>query len=337
MQNKIDTRLPMSTYERIMPFKSIPYWLFWLGIGVLAFISTEIMVRVYEEDEILNFPALRIIMAIIWAGFPITLTWLSHRFYETLQFASDAFWNDPVEAAEWLQKRHKRIFTFQSGYSKLIAFFIGVSVTLSYSLGGIPIENLVPKIYFLITGTLVAFMGGQTAYIVIDLLVTLTELTRRNVQIPFFRLPHPRITRLQNYYAISALIMTAGYILLIIAGWQSPYGLSNPGVITWLSLLAFFPLALFIWSSTLIHTLVTRVKESFLELVNKQVQTLFQKTEEIPDIKTYDQLEKAMNLQVKIQSLPEWPFSFASIFTFLITLSTAVIQVIIPLLNVLNP
>jgi len=328
---------PLSTYERIIPFKSIPYWLFWMLVGVLAFVSSEIIIRAYNEKRLLPFLLLRSIISVAWAGFPITLTWLSHRFYDTIRFASDVFWSDAAEFEEWLERRHRRIFTFQSGASKLIALLIGISVTVTYSIGGLPLENPLPKFFFVITGTLLSIMGGHTAYIIIDLLATLVELVRRDVQIPFFRLPHPAITGLQNYYSVAALIMTAGYSSLVIAGWQSPYGLSNPAVITWLSILAFFPLALFILSSFQIHLLMSKVKESQLEMVNEQVQSLFRKVSSKTGAKTYDQLEKAMAIQTKIQNLPEWPLSFASIFGFLITAATAIIQVVIPLLSTIRP
>jgi len=328
---------PVYTYERIIPFKSIPYWVFWIGIGILAFSSSEIIVRAYNEKGFLPFLALRCIMSIVWAGFPITLTWLSHGFFDTMRFASDIFWSDAAEFEDWLERRQKRIFTFQSGFSKLIALIVGISVTATYSLGGLPLHNTLPIIYFVITGTLLSIMGGQTVYIIFDLLATLAELTRKDAHIPFFRIPHPAITRLQNYYAVAALIMTAGYISLIVAGWQSPYGLFNPGVITWLSILAFFPLALFILSSYQIHLLMSKIKQSQLEMVNKQIQSLFQKNARKSGTKTYDQLEKAMTIQTKIQSLPEWPLSFASIFSFLITAATAIIQIIIPLVNALRP
>lgn len=337
MNEKRSDQRPLSPYEKINPFKIIPYWMFWIFIGVLAFSSSEAIIRAFDEKRFLPFIALRIIMSIVWAGFPIILTWMSHNFFNAMHYASDVFWKNTVEFTEWLEERQIRIFTFRSGYSKLIAVFIGISVTLTYSLNGMPLQNTLPIIYFLTTGTILAIMGGQTAYVVIDLLVTLAELIKKDAQIPFFRLPHPAITRVQNYYATAALFSTAGYISLVVAGMQSPYGLFHPGVITWLSVLAFFPLALFVLSSYQIHVLMVRIKQSQLEMVNDQIQKLFLLNSRKSGIKTYDQLEKAMNIQTKIQSMPEWPLSLTSIFSFLVTAATAIIQIVIPLINALKP
>jgi len=327
----------MSTYERINPFKSVPFWIFWIGMGVIAFINSEVIVYAYDEDGLMPFFLLRLILAIDFAGFPITIVLLSRGFVRTMQAVSPIMWDDASDFESWLEKRQKRIFTLQSRYSKVTAFLIGISVTTSFVLSGIPLQNPVSIVYFLIAGTLFTFIGGQTAYIILDLLVTLAELVKRDIRVPFFRIPHPAITRLQNYYASVALIMTAGYLSLVIAGWQSPYGLFNASVIAWLSILAFFPLTLFILSILQIHLLVSKIKDAQLDMANKLVQNLVQRAGNNLDVKTYEQLEKAMTIQSMVQDMPEWPISFATIFSFLITAGTALIQIVLPLLEVFNP
>ena len=186
----------ISTYERIIPFRSIPYWLFWSILGAIAFLNSELIIRIYNGQELLPFLLLRVILAIDFAGFPIAIVVLSRGFIEAMRSVSTILWDDLAAFENWLAQRQKRIFTLQSNSSKWTALLIGLSVTASFVLSGIPLNNGVPIVYFLVAGTLFSIIGGQTAYVIIDLLVSLAELVKRETHVSFFRLPHPAITRL---------------------------------------------------------------------------------------------------------------------------------------------
>ena len=156
----------------------------------------------------------------------------------------------------------------------------------------------------------------------------LSEIVKRPNRIPFFMLRHSVISTLQNYYLIHAFFIIFYYICLIIAVWQGPYGF-NHSMLFWLGCIAFYPLIVFSFSFYQIHLLMKNIKQSYLEIINSEVQDVFNKVLNGHNLTDTYHLEKIMNVQYKIHTLAEWPISLNSTLTFLTTLATAIAQILI--------
>ncbi len=125
-------------------------------------------------------------------------------------------------------------------------------------------------------------------------------------------------------------------MLLVIAVWQGPYGLSAIMLI-WLTILSIYPLSTFIWSTIQVHRLAQKAKQAHLDVVNGLVQANLREISEHNTIDAYQKLEKAMGIQVQVQKTQEWPLNIPDTITFLITVMTAVVQTTISLTTAFKP
>ena len=81
----------LSTYERIVLFKRMPYWLYWIFIGVIGFISGEIALYLLNEKHFL------ITQALFAAGvglLPIVIISFSHQFESITAGLSEILWDN---------------------------------------------------------------------------------------------------------------------------------------------------------------------------------------------------------------------------------------------------
>jgi ABC-type multidrug transport system fused ATPase/permease subunit len=177
----------------------------------------------------------------------------------------------------------------------------------------------------------------------LDLLTTLRELVLRSVHIPFFMMEHRVISKLQNYYAFVGSTVAFAYLWLVVATWRSPYGLSNNVLQVWLTILALYPLAIFVISFQQIHIFMRNIKLSHLAVINREVQEALSnvQTSSSKNLDDAERLEKLMDIQTKVENVREWPIgsqtTFAFIVSFIITFVTAITQVIIAYMRVQKP
>ena len=79
------------------------------------------------------------------------------------------------------------------------------------------------------------------------------------------------------------------------------------------------------------------IKNLNIEIINREVQRTLdyvlknQKTDDV------ERLEKIMGIQNKVQTMKEWPIEFQGILTFIATLATVLVQIIISARELLKP
>lgn len=314
-----------STFEAIILFKRIPYWLYWPAIGLLSFILGELLTRIFSENY---FFWSRLLFDAAFGTLPIINIWFFYSFKKTMLEISVFFWHDDAEFHRWLKNKEIYIFTLRSWMAKCVTGFIFVAGFMTIILLGLPFKSEIFNVIGLIFFSIFLMFCGNTLYISIGLLSTLREIVNRPTIIPFFMPQHRFISKLQNYYLIQTLFIVLYYIGLVIAVWRGPYGL-NLAMLIWLTGLASYPLAMFSWSFLQIHFLMQNIKESYLETINSKVQYAFKNVLNGHDFEELEHLEKIMNIQNKIHKLGEWPVSVGGTLTFLTSLATAIIQIIV--------
>lgn len=334
MSDKINSETQLKcNFEKAIIIKKIPFWLYWISIGLIIFISGQILIKFYGDKNYL-------ITNIIFCGgisvIPIAHILLFRNFRKVLYPLIGLLWqNDDLQFHTWITKHEVRIFTLKTWPAKIVTFFVALSAVITVNFLDYPYNSLIINLFALFMFLIFSLFCGQIGYFSISLLVALRKIVNRPINIPFFCLPHPSISKLQNYYSIATFIIILYYIAMTIAIWKGPYGL-KPIMLVWLAILAFYPLAMFIWSYTQIHFLLRNIKDHYLlninSIVNREYQNLVDNNN--PNI---DYLDKLMNIQVKTQQLKEWPFSIEGAFTFIATVLVALTQLVISILKISKP
>lgn len=313
------------TFETIILFKRIPYWLYWPVIGIISFIPGEILIRTFEDN---HFFWTQVLFSGAVGILPVLNIWLFHSFTKTMRGVSVLLWAGDAEFEKWLKIREARIFTLRSFEAKFVTGFVVVAGLIPVIILGLPFKSEIINIIGLIFFLLLLVICGHDLYISIDLIVTLEEIVWRPAQVPFFMLPHPAIYRLQKYYLTAAILYVLFYIGLVIAVWQGPYGF-NYILIVWLTALAVYPLLMFFCSFFQVRTLLRNIKQSHLETVNYEVQQALEKVMNGHSLEETERLEKVMSIQNKIQNMEKGSITTETVITFLATLAIAIVQIVI--------
>lgn len=316
---------PKPTFEAVILFKRIPYWLYWAVIGLLTFVIGELLIRAFSEN---NLFWSRLLFSVAFGTLPSVNIWSFYTFRKIMRELSTFFWETDAEFEIWLKNKEINIFTLSSWTAKYVTGFIFFAGLTTIIILGLPLKSGICNIIGLISFALFLIFCGNTLYISIGLLSTVREIAKRPQRIPFFMIRHPVISKLQNYYFIQAILIVFYYAGLVIAVWQGPYGL-NYAMLIWLTSLAIYPLAMFSWSFFQFHLLMQNIKQSYLETINSEVQHALNKVLNGHNFKEIEHLDKIMSVQNKIHALAEWPLSIGGALTFLTTLSTVITQILL--------
>ncbi len=327
----VATRLDLTTrctFENVIPFKRIPYWLYWLGLSFGLVVANELLAWFLGD---VHYTLSVVFFALTMCYATIVLTWLSHGFGRMMEYLSTLLWTDKREYEDWVTSRHAQIFTLRSLNARLITGLIvltGMTILVSlFVYFKWPFNSLVLNLLTIPVFVLLLTIYGQGAYIFFSLLATLAEIVRRPARLPFFMLPHLGIARLQGYYSVTSILAMVGDLLLVLAVWQGPYR-GYPEFFMWLSLLAIYPVLVLVWSIFQVHYLMQNVKQNQLEMISREADQTLQKVLAAPDAESFTRLEKIMELQKRLQTLPEWPLAVGSGLALLLTSLAAIVQFI---------
>lgn len=310
-------------YKKFSLFKAIPYYIFWPITGLFSFLVGFLILFLLDE-EIYLWTYL-IFSSYLMIG-PTAVIWGRNTFEKRMNNVKSLFRDTENEFEVWLREKINQIFTLNPFYAKFSSILITIFGSLTIILLGLPFENFYIKILGSLTYAFMFFICGHIAYIVIALLSALHQLVQKEPEIDFFQFSHPAISKLQNFFSTISIGITLGYVSLVIAIMKGPYDFSEIFQI-WLSILAFIPIMLFTISYSEIHDLLRKIKFSSIKTINIRVQEMLEKINEKSNLKDLEKLEKIMDIQDKVHSIPEWPFDIQGIATFLIALTTAIIQV----------
>lgn len=314
------------SFEKMIFFKGIPYWLYWPAVGVLIFILGGLLTWVVAEK---SFFCNRVFFSGAFGTLPCVNIWLFHSFKKTMQELSPFFFDNNTDFERWYKCKEKYIFTLNSWQAKFIIGCVLITGLITIILSGIPFNSSICKIVGLILFTIFLILCGNTFYISISLLSILGEIVKIPAKIPFFMIQHPVIYELQNFYLIQALVIFFYYICLVIAIWQGPYGFNNTMLI-WSTGLAIYQFAMFSWIFYQLHYILKKIKYSHITIINSELQSALEKIKQKDyTFKDIEKLEKIMDVQNKIHTLGEWPRSYSGVLTFFTTLATAVTQILL--------
>lgn len=326
----------LSTYERLVPLR-ISYLVFWPVVSFFVLIIGEAIRRYYGADK---YWLIEVLYSMGIAFLPLLHIQFSHHFQKMMDEISPVFWSKPDEYEKWKHDRTTRIFTFRSLAPIAVTAIITVPGMLTIFLVGGPSRYLGLNIFALCFFPVVLIVCGHGLYICLDLMVTLRELVLRPISAPFFMMEYKTISKLQNYFAFVAAAVTFCYIWLVIAIWKSPYGLSSSSLQVWLTVLAFYPVGLFVVSLQQIHVLMRNIKLLHLATINNEVQGALKqfRSSKTKSLEEAERLEKLMEIQTKVENMKEWPIGSQASLTFLgsfvLTFVTAITQVIITYLRI---
>jgi len=310
-------------YERLIFFKNVPYWIFWPVLSICLSVIGSVILFITGETQ---YPWAQLIFASYFGGIPTLFIWFYYSFQRRMRNLSSILWESNEKFDEWLKEKLKEIFTLSSFPALFFTFLVVSMGHVTIYLLGYPFENNINNIFAAIVFSFVLFVCGHGGYTVIAVMVALHNVVKRNPRLAFFQFSHPAILDLQSIYSFLAMAIFYGYSSLVIALRNGPYGLSLILQI-WVTILAFFPLFIFLFSFLQIHKLIANIKYKSVKEINTRVQFILDRLDENSRMIDLEKLEKLMNIQIKVQSISDWPLDLQGLGTFIIALTTALFQI----------
>jgi hypothetical protein len=327
------TTIPIkSFYEKVVPF-GIPYFIFYpVFFNVILAIYRSLLFHHIFEDT--NSPINEILNTQLLSLMPVIFIFLHHQFICVVCpsikdiFDDKTNKNPPQPIDTILEKTIRETFLIDR-WSSIYIFgitFLGFSTVCAL---GIPAaNNLVVKVIVVGILLVLIFLGSHLGYVMLSLLNFLKKIADRSPResFPFYRLPHPSINRLQNYYLLAALMLTVAWIGFAIDTWNSPYGINNPdkkiefAMIGWLTITGSGPLLMFLWTYFYTHKITYSIKQLYIQKVSMSIQGMLDRIRDGQE--KIESLKNHLELQDKIQNIKEWPINLANISTFILTLGT---------------
>jgi hypothetical protein len=329
-------------YERLVPrVPLLPYWVLLPAIGLLVFVAGEATVSAFGDRD---FRVTQAVFAIGLGLGPALLIFLSHAFGSTLggdgtDSLASVLWpqvdGHDAEGAhkafgDWLAMWQRHIFGLQTRTAWAAVFGVELAGLATLLGSGLPFQSPLLNVACFVLYAALLWLCGQAAFTFVQLLRLLTDMGSREVYVPFSRIPHPAVSALQRYYSGVAFLTVLGYVLLVGAVWEGPYGLSL-AMIAWLSILAAFPIAATTWSFLQIHALLDRAKQHHLDDANELVVAAMRAAQTTGTASDLEAVHKALEVQDRVQRLSEWPFALSSTLAFAAALSAGTAQVAIAL------
>jgi len=309
-------------FEKLVFVRKAPYWLFWIVLGSIIFITGEIMIIFFKESHFLVF---QILCCLGVAILPVINVLLHKQFIRLKNRIRPMFETSDDEWDLWVSHQEVQVFTLKNANSKfIVGTFIALSCFTVWYLG-IPFISMPLSLFTVLAMLIFFFICGMTLHITIKLLIFLKELSDLKVDVPFLMLPSIELTNIQRFYSAISIFIAISYISAVFIIWFGPYGF-NPQTLSWLSFSALLPITVFIWSYLHIHLIRHKVKISFVQVVNQYVNIALQSLEKNNEKDQVEKLDLLISLQFKVQGIKEYPFEIGGLVTFILTTLIAIIQ-----------
>jgi hypothetical protein len=316
-------------WEKLVWPKNIPYWIFWGVTALISFAIFSAVLKFYNEEPYLITAAAGSFLTFM---VPAHLIFSSHKLRIVLEPVSSILWMSDEEYDMWFRKTYERMFLFKT---KVVWTAIILLPACAYALAltvGSPFKHAVINGMGLVFVLPLLLSGSHAAYILIDLMRALREITSRRPFMPFGTTLYAETSALHGFFLHIGVVVTVSYIALALAVFGSPFR-SIPIVVA-LTALAFYPIALFVWSTTQIHNLMQSAKMGQVAAVNLLSQSSY-KDANLASPATIETLDRVSAIQARIQIQKEWPFDIYSLGPLSAALLTAIVQGIV-LLKALN-
>jgi hypothetical protein len=314
----------MTIYERINPFGKLHYSIFWILVGVAFFVIQHLLAQFSGDPRYL---LVRLLIAGTTPLITITGSIVGSAFYKALISAKSII-DMPTESYQsWAKDRFDELFNFKGNKVKLailLVFIIGEFVIVYV---GLPYDSTISNIAYLISVQVMIFVGSHALYALLGMLYTLYEITDFPLKVPFYANRHRSILCLSNAYNIGAFLTLVDYIWLLTMVYLAPWLRLDYVPLVALSIVGFYPLAMFLVSFFQIHAILKKIKQNHIDMINQQIEVCYRKLESRPSKDRLEELQKLMDIQEKVEKRPDWPFDIGNISTFIVSL-------IIPSVNV---
>lgn len=315
----------MIPYQRIILFKKIPYWIFWTVISLFLFAGGEIGFRYLNHK---SFLLTRITLAILIGGLPIFYIFLYNKLKALLDEYESIVADKPDFKTKY-SKAKEKIFEFTP--VAILVIFIGLIVSsATVFMLGLPSTNNWINIIIFFEFILLLIPAFHGIYIFGSLIFFFRNIQKTKFEVSFCALPTKIISKVENYWWITTLIVIVLYVNMGLFIFKSPYG-PRLELIIWLAFIGLLPFSVFISSVFQTHVLIRNIKSNHSELINSLIHKCVGVTQSKLDNENIDNLSKLIEIQKQVITIKEWNFSIERVFIFFITLVTAIGQILLVL------
>jgi hypothetical protein len=320
----------MTAYDRLVTPKWIHFIPYWVIIGLIYFLITELAVRLVGETYLFVFRFLLAFGGITAAG--IITNIIKKRFNSAMQEYSTVAEFPHKNSEGWIKEKSEELFSLNTWTSKVvwICVDIGVMATVVIVLGS-PFHSIPPYIFGLIVMQPIILLMSQGAYFLIVLLMVLSQVVKYPVKVPFFMNKPPAIMKLFNFYSRTTFLILIAHIVIVLIIWQSPYGIN--GVTSLWLIVGFYPLLMLLWSMNQFHVLMKRIKQDNVEIINNNVQFALASVQLNPRKDNIAQLSDLIEIQNHLEKSPEWPIATEGLITIFATGTVPIVNIFLTIYN----
>ena len=319
------TRVRIPTYLWLVPppFRSF-YELYWIGVAILTFIGGYLWIDYYNDH---HYDISQICLSFSFVLVPLVFIWLHGRLLPIFDDLSIYLWKNPKEYESWVSYAMDNAFTLASLKSKIVACGITLLSLITILSMPFPFNTAVLNIVGVAGFLVVVFLYSQAAFVLISLLNCLGELAARESSFEFYLSPHPSISALFRIYIQCALFVVFAYCVVIITIYFEPYGV-NSYMQGWLTFLAIFPIAMFVWTLFRVHKMLKNSKERHVRHISSKISECVRYLNKPSPDGNAAHLEKLMSIQDKVTAMSEWPIGVQSFTSFLAVSAPLAVQLI---------
>ena len=306
----------MSIMERLTP-KKMNYVLFWFLVSTVIYGVWEGLSFLMGATEYRLFR-----VALCFFGYwilPVSMIWAKQAFQAAIKSLNSVIGFPTNDYSEWARKRVESMFSINSR-GAIIRLVLTITAIVIFSLlsSHIMFQSFLANLIAYIIAGVTFVMGIQGSFIIEGLLGFLNEIEKYPARLPVFRIRHPELLKLFQFYIRTSIFIFLLVILMLVFLLTTPFG-REFAVLVLLSLTMFYPLSLLLWSAYKIHVVMARAKESHIEAITQKIQICFERVQAEPSKENSEGLDALLNVRKKISGELDWPVDLEGISALLVT------------------
>jgi hypothetical protein len=204
--------------------------------------------------------------------------------------------------------------------SSIIRLVLTITAIVVFSLlsSHILFRSFLANLISYVIAGFVFILGIQGQYMVEGLLGFLNEIGKYPVHLPVFRIRHPELLKLYQFYSRFGLFVFLLIFLMLVFLLTTPFG-TEFVVLLLVSLTTFYPLTMLLWSAYKIHIIMVDAKEIHVEAITVKIQSSFEHFQAEPSKENSESLDALLNVRKKLSSELDWPFDLEGASAILVT------------------
>ena len=169
-------------------------------------------------------------------------------------------------------------------------------------------------------------VGAWGSFIAIGVVWAIRQTANRDFEAPFSVARNPVIGDMERGWRTAGFFILAVYLLLLTAFLTGPHELDR-SLTAWLIVFVLFPIAWFVAGSHQLHRMLFVLKRRNLDHAEMDVRKLDETKQRDPSEVTLQEFNAALDIQAKVQAMPEWPSVPGGIAGFVFAAAPLVIQI----------